>query len=183
MDKEAIITEIKATIKEAGLGILDIFGKEDIVSTDVYKLEKADAHAHAKRVEKTLGEEREKIINLTKMLDEKDTKLKSLNEVVSRTQVKTLFDKAKDVRKLDDKEKAFVEKRLSTFKSDKEGDDLARDFDKYVDTQLADYVETAKLLGVEIKPKDDKGAESSDGKSSEKVDLTDPKFNDLIPKD
>ncbi len=182
MGKEQIINELKETIKEAGLTVIDIFSESDIKSTDVFKKEAYNAHEHARRVEKVLGEEREKIRDLTKELDDKTNKIKTLNEVVSKTQVKTLFDTAKENRKLDSKESAFIEKRLNTFKSDKEGDELKIEFEKFLDNQINDYLETAKLLGVEIKKdtKDNKGVESGDNKGGD-LDYMAPENNELIP--
>ena len=49
---------------------------------------------------------------------------------------------------------------------------------------MNDYIETAKLLGVEIKKEGDdekKGLLSGDGKGGDKTDMTDPTVNDLIP--
>jgi len=184
MAKPEVVSELKAAISEAGATIAELFGAEDITNTEIFKKEKQNAHEHARRVEKVLGEEREKIISLTKSLDEKESKIKSLNEIVSKTQVKSLFDEAKDARKLDDKEKTFIEKHLNTFKSDKEGDELKVEFEKFIDGQLNDYMETAKLLGVEIKKEGDdekKGLPSGDGKGGDKTDMTDPTVNDLIP--
>ena len=185
MDKEQIISELKAAIQEAGLRVTDLFGESDLKATEVFKKEYNNAHEHARRIEKVLGEEREKIITLTKSIDEKEGKIKSLNEIVSKTQVKQLFDKAKEARKLDEKEKAYIEKRLNTFKSEKDGEDLKAEFDKFLDEQVNDYIETAKLLGVEVKKegekKEDKGAGSGDGKGGEATDFTSPENNDLIP--
>lgn len=185
MDKDVIISEIKSTIAEAGLKMTDLFSSDDITSSEPAKKAKQVEYEHAKRIEKVLGEEREKVISLTKSIDEKEGKIKSLNEVVNKTQVKQLFDGAKDVRKFDDKEKTYIEKRIGTFKSDKAGDELKAEFDKFLDAQVNDYIETAKLLGVEVKKEDDKeknkGVGAGDGKGGESSDLTDPKNNDLIP--
>lgn len=182
MNKEKIIAELKTTMAETGIGILDIFTGDEIKATEVFKKESVNAHEHARRIERVLGEEREKIINLTKSLEEKDTKIKGLNEVVSKTQVKTLFDNAKTARKFNEKEKVFIEKRINDFKSDKDGEALKLDFDKFLDTQVNDYIETAKLLGVPVDEKKDNssGVENADGKNSN-IDLTDPKQNDFIP--
>ncbi|MBM3210587.1 hypothetical protein FJZ33_00085 [Candidatus Poribacteria bacterium] len=189
MDKEAIIKELKETISEAGLKVGDIFSPEDITNSEPARKAKQTEFEHAKRVEKVLGEEREKVISLTRSIEEKENKIKSLNEVVSKTQVKTLFDTAKETRKLDDKEKVYIEKRLGTFKSDKDGDDLKNEFEKFLDSQVNDYIETAKLLGVDIKKGDGgddkgdkgKGAGSGDGKGDGE-DLTKPENNEFIPK-
>ena len=83
MVKPEVISELKAAISEAGATIADLFTADEITNTETFKKEKQNAHEHARRVEKVLGEEREKIITLTKSLDEKEGKIKSLNEIVT----------------------------------------------------------------------------------------------------
>lgn len=183
--KPETVSEVKSIISEAGIQIAELFDDDTIKSSEIFKKERQSAHEHAKRVERSLGEERERIITLTKSLEEKDGKIKTLNEIVSKTKTKELFGKAKDIRKLDDKEAAYIEKRLGGFKSDKESDDLNRDFDKFLDEQLTDFQETAKLFGIEVKKGDDKkdkgGAPNSDGKGDSK-DLASPDNNEFIPR-
>ena len=57
MAKPEVVSELKAAISEAGATIAELFGAEDITNTEIFKKEKQNAHEHARRVEKVLGEE------------------------------------------------------------------------------------------------------------------------------
>lgn len=176
--------EIKDAIREAGFKVTDIFTETEITASDPAKAAKQTEYEHAKRVEKALGEEREKVITLTKERDDATGKAKVLKEQVASTQVGSLFTTVADTRKLDDKQKAFISKNLKVFKSDKEGDELKTDFDRFVDSQLTDYTETAKLLGVDVtKPNTNAAAPNGDGQApaGNAEELVDPKKNDFIP--
>jgi len=179
--------EIIDAIKEGGFKVTDIFGADEIVASEPAQKAKQTEYEHAKRIEGQLGKEREKVIDLTKKVDESQGKIKKLNEVVSGTQAKTKFEKIATERKFNDKEKAYIEKRLPGFKSDKEGDELDLDFNRFVDTQKADFDEIAKSLGVKVDnapAADNKPAAAGGGPDDGKGgsgDLTDPKNNDLIP--
>ncbi len=180
--------EIKDAIREAGFKVTDIFTENEIVSSEPAKAAKQTEYEHAKRVEKALGEEREKVIGLTKERDDAVGKARTLKEQVSQTQVSTLFGAASETRKLDDKQKAFIQKNLKGFKSDKEGDELKTEFDRFVDSQLTDYTETAKLMGIDVtKTKtDETNTPNGDGQTppgSTAEDLSDPAKNDMIPKE
>lgn len=186
---EMTLAELKAAIKEMKAKITDLFDKDDILESAPV-VEAIDTHkAHAKRVEKQLGEERERIIDLTKKVDEANGKVKTLNEKVSSQTGKSMFDAAAVSRKLDDKEKAFVQKNLNGFKSDKDGTELQGEFDRWMDAQIKEFQETAKLFGVDTKkagdvdPNNGGGTGATDGvgnaEGAEKY--TDPKKNDLIP--
>lgn len=174
--------EILEAIKEGKFKITDIYSKEEILETEFAKADHKDAHEHSRRVEKQLGEEREKIVTLTRSLEEASGKIKTLNEQVSITQVGNLLTQAAPARKFSDKEKAFIEKNLAAFKSDKSGEELKTDFDRFLDKQLKEFEETAKLMGLDIKKeaKPAVGAPSADGTGGGE-DLTDPKNNDFIP--
>lgn len=188
MDKQEIID----AIKEGKFTITDIFTADEITASEPAKKAKQTEFEHAKRVEKSLGDEREKVITLTKSLEEKDGKIKTLGEVVSKTQASTLLTKAVDVRKFNDKQKAFIERRLGSFKSDKTGDELQLEFDKYLDREIVEFGEYAKVMGIKVetpevdpvtgKPKET-GTPNDDGKGGEGSDLSDPSKNDFIPKE
>jgi hypothetical protein len=182
MDK----AEILEAIKEAGLKITDIFTPEEIVASEPAKKAKQTEYEHAKRVEEALGKEREKVISLTKESGDKDAKIKELNGQVSKIQVGTLFTKSNETRKFNDKQKAFIERRLPGFKSEKSGDELQLEFDKYLDNEIKEFGEYAKVMGIKIdeQPGDDKpkGTGATDGQG-DAGDLSDPKSNDFIPQE
>lgn len=178
--------EVLDAVKDLGLKVTDIFTPEEIVASEPAKKAKQTEYEHAKRIEDSLGKEREKVISLTKELGEKDTKLKTLNEQVSKTQVSSLFTKSNEARKFNDKQKAFIERRLGTFKSDKSGDELQLEFDKYLDNEVKEFGEYAKVMGIKVEDPTaapGAGAPNTDGKGEASKGLDDPKNNDLIPQD
>ena len=183
-DEKMTKEEILEAIKEGKFKVGDLFSKEEILETDIVKTDHKDAHDHARRVEKQLGDEREKIISLTKSIEEKDGKLKVLNEQVSRTQVGVLFTKSNEARKFNDKQKAFIERRLSTFRSDKSGDELQLEFDKYLDKEILEFGEVAKMMGVKVEETTPPatGTPNTDGKHDGK-ELDKPENNEFIPKE
>lgn len=184
MTKEEII----AAIKENNLSITDIFSAEDIVNSEPAKKAKQTEYEHAKRVEKKLGEERDKVIQLQKDLDDRDTKIKSLNEKVTVSNVTELFESAKGARKLNEKQVNYINDNLTKFKSGEEGDKLKDEFNRFLDDQLTEFSKIAKLLGVEPQNKDEKKEETppgpgpADGVTDKNgKDLTKPENNDFIP--
>lgn len=179
--------EIQEAIREANLKITDIFTADEIVSSEPAKKAKQTEYEHAKRIEKSLGEEREKVVTLTKELGEKDTKIKTLGEQVSRTQVGTLFTKSHETRKFNDKQKAFIERRLGQFKSDKSGDELQLEFDKYLDKEIVEFAEIAKTMGIKVdetaQPSTGTPADDGKGGGVSAEDLANPEKNDFIPQE
>ena len=194
--KEDVIKELKEAIKDEELSVADLFSSDEILVSKPVKKAIDDEQAHTARIEKKLGEEREKIVTLTREKETTDTKVKALTMQVNSTQTKTMFDTIATARKLNDKEKTYIEKHISTFRSDKTGDDFKQDFDRFIDKELKDFEDTATLLGVK-KPAagatgggaasagagaaGGAGAGSGDGQGGEAEDLTDPKNNDMIP--
>ena len=190
MDKQEIID----AIREGKFTITDIFTSEEIVASEPAKKAKQTEYEHAKRVEEALGKEREKVISLTKESEDKDAKIKELNGQVSQTQASSLFTKSAEDRKLTDTQKSFIQRRLSGFKSDKSGDDLKLDFERYIDGELKEFGEVAKVMGIKVenpeidpatgKPKVAAGTPNDDGKGGGSAeDLSDPSKNDFIPKE
>ncbi len=183
--------EIKEAIKESGLKITDIYDEVEIVDSEPAQKAKAKEREYGKRKEKELNEEHERLIDLQKKHDETIGKVKVLTEKVNSTTSKTLVDASVTSRKLGDKQKAFINKNLATFKSDKEGEELKQDVERFVDAQIKEFDETAKLLGVEVPAGAAAGAAgaaagagtpNADGTGAgTKDDLTDPKNNDFIP--
>jgi len=185
MTKEEII----AAIKEANLTVIDVFSAEEITASEPAKKAKQTEYEHAKRVEKSLGEEREKVITLTKSLEDANKQVKTLNEAVSTTQVKSLFEESAPARKFTDKEKVFIQKNLPAFKSDKTGTELKTDFERFLDSQLKEFEDYAKMMGIDVLKDREAaqkatGAPSGDGKDrvGDEKDMSVPENNELIPK-
>lgn len=188
------LKEVKAAIKEGKFKITDLFDRDEILESAPVS-EEVDKHkGHAKRVEKQLGEEREKVVDLTKKVEETGAKVKGLNEKLSSQTGKTMFDASATTRKLNDKEKAFISRNLNNFKSEKADAELTSDFERWMDSQMAEYMETAKLLGVDTGKQDDGKGKEDDGKGGGtgptdgkdaagniEDKYTNAKTNDLIP--
>jgi hypothetical protein len=184
--------EIREAIRELKLKPMDVFERADIIESDPYKdleTKKKNEEAFAKRKEKDLSDEHEKVIDLQKKLDETSGKVKTLTEKVNTSTSRTLIDASITARKLDAKSKAFIERNSSQFKSDKEGEELKQDVERFVDGQIKELEAIAKDLGVEIKkepvPAAGAGSPAADGAAggTSKDDLEDPAKNDFIPKD
>lgn len=173
--------EIKEAIKEGKFKVTDIFDAADIVDSEPAQEAKKKEREYGKRKEKEFNDEHERVIDLQKKHDEQVNKNKDLTQKVNSTTSKTLVDASMTARKLGDKQKAFIAKNVAVFKSDKEGEDLKQDVEKFVDAQLKEFEETAKLLGVDIKSDTpDAGTPPADGKGTT-GDLSNPKENDFIP--
>ena len=195
VDKE----EVLKAIRELGLKITDIFTEDEIRDSEPAKKAKQTEYEHAKRVEKQLGEERGKVLKLTETNETLTKQVSDLNAKVNIATVDMVLKAAIGERKLNDKQKAFVEKKKAEFKSDKAGDELKTDVNRFIDSQLDEYKEFAKLMGIkddatggddDDKGKDDDkddnsrkkgGTGNGDGSGSVDESLLDPKNNDFIP--
>ena len=185
--------EIQEAIREGKLTVVDLFSDSEIMSAAPVKKAIDNERKHTQRIEKERDEEHEKVTVLTKQAEENGTKIKTLTERANVASVRGLFTKSAETRKFNEKQKAFIEKNLDKFKSDKEGDALSGEFDTFVTAQLKEFDDLAKMFGVKAdenaagddKDKDKGGAPSSDNKggASDKEALMDPEKNDFIPKD
>jgi len=181
------LEEIRQLISDNGFTPSEIFGAEAIVKDkaviDVVRKEKQTEYEHAKRVEQKLAEEREDKIKLQKEYDEKISNLnKQLISGKTSGSVKNVIDE----RKLNEKQSAFVTKNLKGFVPNAKNDDeLKVEINKFIDEQLKEYDETAKLFGVkEEGEKDDKGLPGDSNIDEEELEkYQDPKVNELIPRD
>jgi len=177
------IKEVREAIQEGKFTIGDLFSDEEIKELAAIKdLEKkhADEQAHAKRVEKKYGEERDAHLNTQKEMDKIRAENKTLSETSNKLAVGSLFDKSLEKRKLGEKEQAFIKKTLDKFASDKKGDELAREFETFMDKQIDEFSEMKKLLVGEGSKGKEGGEGSGDGKGAGD-DLENPKNNDFIP--
>lgn len=188
------LEEIKAAIKEGKYKLSDVFSKEEIQESEVFLALKKEAHEHARRVEKKLGEERDKIEKLTEENEKMTGQLKELQTVASRSKASDLFNAAKTDRKLTEQQQKFIEKNLSSFSSqEKEDVKVKDDFNRFVDAQLKSFKEFADIYGVKVDDQNNKdsnqnkgGSGSGDNKDGSSDDsqgekYQDPKQNDFIP--
>ena len=187
---EMTLAEIKAAIAAGNFKITDLYSEKEITSSEPAMKLNQEKHEHARRLENKLGEEREKIEKLTKDNDELSSKVGKLNSTINSRNVSDLLKKSYGERKLHDTQKKFIEKQASKFSSEKEGDELKVEVEKFIDQCVNDYADTYEMMTGK-KPefndegsdenKDGKGTPSADGKDSDTSDLTNPENNDFIP--
>lgn len=191
MDKD----EIKQAIRAGGFKLTDLFSDDEICASEPAKKSKQTEYEHAKRIEKQLGEERGKVLELTKEKDSLSKQVLELNEKVNVATVDSILKTELEGRKLNDRQRQFIEKHKGHFASDKTGDELKTDVNRFIDKQVDEYKEYAKLMGVKDEgdegdagnsgDDDDKGKKSGtgngDGSGAANEDLLDPKNNEFIP--
>ena len=182
------LEEIKEAVKEGDFSLSDlvkagVYSNDAVLELDFVKdnikKEKQVEYEHAKRVEKSLKEQRESNINLTKELEESKGKLSKLNEQVNVITTASLFEEFAKARNFDDKEKAFIGQNIKSFKSGKEGEELKSEFNKFLDEQIVSFNKTLEILG--IKKEEKKAGAPANTGGGATGDLTNPKDNDLIP--
>ncbi len=195
--------EIREAVREMKLKPMDLFEKSDIVATDVYQdleTKRKNEEGFARRKEKELQDEHEKVIDLNKKLDDANGKVKNLTQKVNTTTAKTHIETSLAGRKLDPKEREFILKNAQKFASDKEGDEFKQDVERFVDGQVKEFEGIAKDMGYEIKRPDAApvnetpeqkaareaaggatGTPATDGANKGTGDMSDPTKNDFIP--
>lgn len=197
--------QIRDGISKLGLNPTDLFSEDAIVSSEPAKKAKQQEYEHAKRLEKRLGEAREENSKLQGDITKSEGEISKLREKASVGVARDILSSVASEKKLDPKFQKFVERNLKGFKSDKEGDELKSEVEKYVDAQAKEYKEQAELYGVkdvkitvestdDKKGEDDKskkstGAPSGDKKTSNNGDedetvgeFENPENNEFIPK-
>lgn len=155
------VGEIKALIKAEKMTPSDLFTlgdlSEDPSVMDLVKSEARTAakgeYEHRKRTDKKFDEEREKW----------ETEKKEFQATITTLKPKAIqndrdaaFKTITEARKLDEKEVKFINRKLSGFTPEKV-EDLDKELNTFVDTQLDDFKEYAKDMGIELPKKDDGG--------------------------
>ena len=152
------IDEVRALIKaESGrIKPSDLFGAEVLADDPSVKglIETenrravAGEYAHRKRGEegfdKTKGE-------LEKQLADLKAEANALRLATATGKVRPLYDAQKATRKLTEKQALFIEGRLDKFKPTKP-EDVEKEFNFYLDSEVDEYGKIAKLMGIEEKP-------------------------------
>lgn len=179
------IDELKQEIQSGKIKPSDLFSEEELTGDSVVvkhvKKEKQTEYEHAKRVERVLGEER----------DEREKEVKEHEQEITKLKGENLLAKSEDVlkalseeRKLDEKQVAFIKKNFGGFKTEaKDQDGLKGDLNKFIDEQLKDFDEVAKLMGVpeQTAKGKKKGSPSGDEEELEKDEhYEDPNKNPFI---
>lgn len=172
--------ELKQAIAEGKFKPSDLFEadaiKTDSVVVEHVKAEKQTEYEFAKRMERTRQSDREEHARIVADYEEK---LKTANAAALKATARGALDALAAERKLDDKQKAFVEKRFGSFQTQAADDAaLKTDLGKFLDGQLTEYADMQKLFGVSA-------SNGESGKFSPPADnggdLTDPKNNPFIP--
>ena len=173
--------EIQAAIAAGKFTPEDLFAKDVLIAqpsvTEHVRQEKQTEYEHAKRVETKLGEERTANMESRKALEADLVKARS--EVVRKSQT-SIFESLVGERKLDDRQKAFITKNLAAFAATATDEPAAKvELNAWMDKQLTEYVETAKLFGIA----DTKtGIDTTvDPDVANVEDVLDPKTNPFIP--
>jgi ribosomal protein L29 len=153
--EKVTIDEVRDLIKADKLKPSDLFGA-DILADDpsvkgLIETENrravAGEYAHRKRGEegfdKTKGE-------LEKQLADLKAEANTLRIATATGRVRPLYDAQKATRKLTEKQALFIERRLDKFKPIKP-DDVEKEFNFYLDSEVDEFGKIAKLMGIEEK--------------------------------
>lgn len=208
-DGTMTVEEIKKALQAGEVKISQLLGlvkKEDLEADervqDLVKDGNQTQYERARKMTEQRDKARDDLANSQKRVEELETQVKRFE---TGTHVPNLFDKLATDRKMTDQQKAFISRRLGNFKSEATDEKtLTTELNQYLDQELEEYKETAKLLGVkeeggqqgdggqdggqgnqtgahpwETLPK--VGATDGDQTGGQGKDLTSPKDNDFIP--
>jgi len=154
--EKVTIDEIRDLIKADKIKPSDLFGAEVLADDPSVKglIETenrravAGEYAHRKRGEegfnKTKGE-------LETQLADLKAEATTLRLATATGKVRPLYDAQKATRKLTEKQALFIEGRLDKFKPTKP-EDVEKEFNFYLDSEVDEYGKIAKLMGIEEKP-------------------------------
>ena len=154
--EKVTIEEVRDLIKADKIKPSDLFGAEVLADDPSVKglIETenrravAGEYAHRKRGEegfdKTKGE-------LEKQLADLKAEANTLRLATATGKVRPLYDAQKATRKLTEKQALFIEGRLDKFKPTKP-EDVEKEFNFYLDSEVDEYGKIAKLMGIEEKP-------------------------------
>lgn len=168
------IGQIRDLIKAEKVKPSDLFGAETLADDPSVKglVESetkravAGEYAHRKRTEEGFDKTKEE---LEKKLKERETELGTLRLETAKGKAKTLYEAQKATRKLTPKQAAFIEGRLDRF-APKKVEEVDKEFNFYLDSEIDEFGKVAKLLGIE-----DKGAgDGNAGSGAEKDGGTGP---------
>jgi hypothetical protein len=171
MPETVTIDQIRDLIKAEKILPSDIFGAETLADDPAVKgivrSEVKEAvtgeYAHRKRTEEGFDKTRQE---LEAKLKDKDDKILKLALDAAKTQMGSLFQKQKEVRKLTEKQAAYIEARLPNFNPQKP-DEIEKEMNVYLDSQLDQYAKDAKVFGIEDKAgEENKGAAGSEAEKN-----------------
>jgi len=153
-DKKMNLSDVKVAVKDLGLTPTQIFGIDDIMGDTAVvgkvKEAKESTYNMSERIRKERDEARERITTLENTNAETDKKLKQ-HTMQSKSVGVLDAVLAEPERKLDDKAKIFIKRNLKDFSTAAENEDTLKvDVGKFVEAQVVEYGEQAKLFGVDV---------------------------------
>jgi len=160
------IDQIRDLVKAEKIKPSDVFGADlladdpsvkGLIETETRRAV-AGEFAHRKRTEEGFDKTR---ADYEKKLQEKEAELSSLRLETAKGRVRPLYDAQKTSRKLSAKQAAFIEGRLDKFNPTKP-EDVEKEFNAYLDSEVDEFGKVAKLLGVDMGKPDDAGGETQD---------------------
>lgn len=151
MGNTITIDEIKTLIKEEKIQPNILFGRDQLIEDPVIKgyveeetkIAKSGEYAHRKREESAFDEKK---ADWEKQIKEKDEEINKLKIEGAKVKAADLFGTKAKERKLDDQQKKFIEAKQKDF-SPEDLDNLDKDVDKFMDSKLEEFNETAKIFG------------------------------------
>ena len=155
------LEEIRAAIQEGRFRPSDIYDPEVLFADPVIKdqvKEKVrnatgyDMRKHDELINQKAELER-KLKDGEQKIKDQDERIRTLTLDTAKTQVGSIFEKQKELRKLDEKQVKYIKIRLPKF-SPQKPEELDKEFNAYLDTELDEYGKFAKELGIETKPAD-----------------------------
>lgn len=180
--EKVTIEEVRDLIKADKLKPSDLFGA-DILAEDpsvkgLIETENrravAGEYAHRKRGEegfdKTKGE-------LEKQVSDLKTEANVLRVSAATGKIRPLYDAQKVTRKLTEKQATFIEGRLDKFKPIKP-EDVEKEFNFYLDSEVDEFGKIAKLMGIEEKAAG--GGDKSGGTGPENQPAGDATLNKYL---
>ena len=192
------LEEIRAAIQEGRFRPSDIYDPEvlfaDPVIKDQVKEKVRNATGYDMRKHDDLinqkAELERKLKDGEQKIKDQDERIRTLTLDTAKTQVGSIFEKQKELRKLDEKQVKYIQIRLPEF-SPQKPEELDKEFNAYLDTELDEYGKLAKVLGIETKPadhgKDPKPGTGSEGGTNEGGDdeskYINPATNPMIKTD
>jgi len=172
------IGEVKKLIEEEGISPSEIFGRDSLIDDPIVKgyveearkMASSGEYAHRKRTDEKFDESREE---WEKEKEKKDEEIKKLKIEGGKRDATELFSSKIKERKVDKQQEAFLKSKQGDFLPE-DLENLDKEVDKFMDTKLEEYKETAKIFGHKTDEKKDEtkgGGEPGEGGSSEDDEL------------
>jgi len=171
--KMPTLQEIRDFVSKEGISPSDVFGREKLTDDPIVKgyveeerkIASTGEWVHRDRTDKAFDKAR-------KEWEEKEKEYKKEIQTgkieASKIKAGELFVSKIKERKLDDKQIKFIEKKKASF-IPIEPEKLDKEVDKFMDSTLEEYKETAEIFGQKIEPKPERkgGGEPSEGTTEE----------------